>query len=126
RSHARHRGWPFLRSLILDRTQASTVPRPRRSSVRDLPCQNLCGIEKGGIARRCTTVTVEERRGRSLSACRRRRKGPGLRPPPPSDSTVLVLSTDPPQVTPQIPCPLCRIGRLVLVETLPANRSHSP
>src|SRR5439155_23967847 len=81
--HARStvRGWPFLRSLILDRTQASTVPRPRRSSVRDLPCQNLCGIEKGGIARRCTTVTVEEKLGRSLSACRPRRKGPGLSRP---------------------------------------------
>jgi len=34
--------------------------------------------------------------------------------------------TDPPQVPPQIPCPLCRIGRLVLIETLPASRSHSP
>src|SRR5205809_679497 len=47
-------------------------------------------------------------------------------PPSPSDSTVLLLSTDPPQVPPQIPCPLCRTGRLVLVESLPANRSHSP
>src|SRR5438034_2244364 len=43
--------------------------------------QNLCGIEKGGIARRCTTVTVEEKLGRSLSACRPRRKGPGLSRP---------------------------------------------
>jgi len=47
-------------------------------------------------------------------------------PPSSSDSAILALPTDPPQAPPQIPCPLCHIGRLVLIETLPACRSHSP
>jgi hypothetical protein len=43
-----------------------------------------------------------------------------------SDSALLPLPTDPPQAPPQIPCPLCHVGHLVLIKTLPASRSHSP
>jgi len=47
-------------------------------------------------------------------------------PTPPSLSAIPALPTLPPQAPPPIPCPLCRIGRLVLIETRPARRSHSP
>ena len=47
-------------------------------------------------------------------------------PPSSSDSAIPALPPDPPHAPPPIPCPLCHIGRLVLINTLPACRSHSP